>query len=124
MYKRDPKLSALLFNEHINNQNLKGLINLMTDDHVFIDILGKVHDREHMVTEGWQNFFDSFPDYRNIFTRVENQDNLVILIGFSVCSYDPLDGPAIWTATIRNDLLTKWQIFEDTKENREMLCII
>jgi len=59
------------------------------------------------MTKNWVSFFEEFPDYRNIFTRVESQNNFVILIGYSTCSYEPLDGPAIWTATIENDLVAK-----------------
>ncbi len=37
MKLKDPKLIALQFNEYINNQDIKGLSNLKTEDHIFID---------------------------------------------------------------------------------------
>ncbi len=37
MNLKDPKLTALQFNEYINNQDIQGLTNLMTKDHLFID---------------------------------------------------------------------------------------
>ena len=43
MTQRDPKLIALLFNERINNLDLEGLVNLMTDDHTFIDSTREAH---------------------------------------------------------------------------------
>ena len=40
MNSTDPKLIALQFNEHINHQNIRGLSDLMTEDHRFIDRAG------------------------------------------------------------------------------------
>jgi len=42
MNKRDPNLTALQFNEYINNQDIKGLTSLMPEDFTFIDIPGRV----------------------------------------------------------------------------------
>ena len=123
MNKRDPKLTALQFNEYINNQVIKGLTSLMPEDFTFIDIPGRVEKGKELMTKNWVSFFEEFPDYRNIFTRVESQNNFVIFIGYSTCLYEPLDGPAIWTATIENDLVAKWQIFEDTEEIRKKINI-
>ena len=122
MNKRDPKLTALLYNECINARDLKGVINLMSENHQFIDIKNRVENREQMKTS-WKEFFSEFPDYQNIFHTVISRDNFVILLGHSECSYEPLDGPAIWTAKIENDLIAEWRIFDDSKENREMLGI-
>jgi len=71
----------------------------------------------------WTDFFNSFPDYRNIFLRVEAKDNLVIMIGHSECTYEPLHGPAICTAIIEDNLVAEWRVYEDTKEVRQLLGI-
>lgn len=124
MNKKDPKLTALQFNEYINNQDIKGLTSHMTEDFIFIDIPGKVEKGKKLMAKNWISFFEEFPDYKNIFSRVESRNNYVILIGYSTCSYKPLDGPAIWTATIEDDLVAKWQIFKDTEDNQKKLNII
>lgn len=115
---------ALRFNECINTRDLTGLGELMSADHVFIDIPGNVHEgRERMIT-GWFDFFRTYPDYRNNFTRVEvHEQHVVVMIGFSECSYKPLDGPAIWTAKIGNGLITEWRVYDDTDETRSLLKI-
>jgi hypothetical protein len=47
---------------------------------------------------------------------------LVIVIGYAKWSKDSKDEDhVIWTATIENDLVVKWQIFEDTEEIRQQL---
>jgi hypothetical protein len=120
MNKRDPKLVALLYNECINARSLEGVINLMADNHQFIDTKNRVENREQM-KESWSSFFEEYPDYINVFHTVISRDNFVILLGHSECSYEPLDGPAIWTAKVENDLIAEWRIYDDTEENRKLL---
>lgn len=121
MNKRDPKLTVLQFNEYINNQDIEDLANLMADNYQFIDSRDVVHDGKETNVEGWLNFFYQFPDYLNHFSFVESRDNIVFVIGHSTCSDKRLDGPAIWTAKVENDLVTEWRVYLDTPENREQL---
>jgi ketosteroid isomerase-like protein len=114
---------ALRFNERINIRDLTGLGELMTEDHVFIDIPGEVHEGRERMIVGWFDFFRNYPDYRNNFTRVEVRDDLVIMVGFSECSYDPLDGPSIWTAKIRDGKVAEWRVYEDIAQTRHTLGI-
>ncbi|MHA2226654.1 MAG: nuclear transport factor 2 family protein [Candidatus Hodarchaeales archaeon] len=120
MNEQDPKLVALLYNEHINTRNLEGVIALMADNHQFIDTKNRVENKEQM-KKSWAEFFDEYPDYINVFHTVISRDNLVILLGHSECSEPALDGPAIWTAKITDDQVAEWRIYQDTEENRELL---
>ncbi len=72
---------------------------------------------------GWAEFFRKYPDYRNNFTRVRAKADTVIMVGFSECSFDPLDGPSIWTAKIRDGLVAEWRVYEDSEEVRKLLKI-
>jgi hypothetical protein len=129
MNTRDPKLIVLQYNEYINNQDIKGLSNLISKDSIFIDRNGAkipnwFKDRNGNEIIGWEGFFKDWPTYKNIFTRVESRDNLVIVIGYALWSEDSKEEDhIIWTAKIENDLVVKWQIFEDTEENRKNLDI-
>ena len=50
---------------------------------------------------------------------------MAIIVGHSSCSYErALDGPAIWTATMIDDMICKWCVDDDTKENRDTLNIL
>jgi hypothetical protein len=119
MNLRDPKLIALQFNEYINNQDIKGLSKLMTEDHMFID---RANVQYGDMVNGWKEFFSNFPTYKNYFHRVESRSNLVILSGYAKWSKDSLEKDyAIWTAKIENDLVSEWRIYEDTEENRKLL---
>ncbi len=110
--------TALQFNLYINTRNLDGLGSLMSDNHTFIDSSNEIHSGKNRMIDGWQEFFNSYPDYQNVFEIVKASNGLVIMIGYSTCSYSPLDGPAIWTAKIRDGLLFEWRVYLDTPENR------
>ncbi len=120
---RDPKLTALLFNEFINNQDINGLSSLMTEDHTIIVREGNVVKGKKPNTRGWTRFFAQFPKYRNTFTRVESKDNLVVIVGFAYWSEDQPYDPVIWTARIEGDRVAEWRIYDDTEQNRQELGI-
>jgi ketosteroid isomerase-like protein len=115
----DPKLTALQFNEYINRQDIKGLSGLMSDDHTFIDRQNEVVRGKEAMTEGWIEFFQSFPGYRNSFERVQSQGGLVVLYGYATWHRGGEPDYAIWTATIEDDLVAEWRIYENTGEYRK-----
>jgi ketosteroid isomerase-like protein len=104
-------LTALRFNERINQQDLEGLTELMTNDHTFIDNSGNVTKGKDVMKEGWRDFFKKYPDYRNIFTCVTIQNNVVVMVGYSICSYKPLDGPNMWAAKVRGGHISEWRVY-------------
>ena len=119
----DPKEVVLQFNEYINAQNPTGLSALMTDDHALFDDGLTIQRGKEKVLDTWRQFFSLFPDYRNVFERIESRDDLVVISGYSVCSDDRLNGPALWTAKVNDNKITEWRIYEDTLENRKRLDI-
>ncbi|MBD3192598.1 MAG: hypothetical protein GF308_18300 [Candidatus Heimdallarchaeota archaeon] len=121
MNKSTIKNIALRFNEQINNRNLEVLTQLMTKDHRFIDSSGDIVEGQEKMKEAWRKFFELYPDYQNIFSEIKVQENLVIMVGHSECSEKVLQGSAIWTAIIRDDLVAEWRVFEDTEEVRQAL---
>jgi ketosteroid isomerase-like protein len=104
-------LTALRFNEKINQQDLEGLAELMTEDHTFIDSDGAITKGKIAMKESWRNFFERYPDYRNTFTCVTVQDKVVVMVGYSTCSYKPLAGPNIWTAKICGGRVSEWRVY-------------
>ena len=117
MNRRDPKLTALLFNECINNRDIEGLVELMTDDHSLI-CNGHVDTKDKSSSkEAWSSFFSMFPDYLNHFSKVESKDDFVVMVGKSTCSNEKrLNTNALWTARIKNDKVCEWQVYEDSPE--------
>ncbi|MGM0374597.1 MAG: hypothetical protein ACQEQQ_09300, partial [Chloroflexota bacterium] len=73
----------------------------------------------------WKDFFAAYPDYRNLFQRLEKRGDTVLIVGYSTSSNEPaLDGPALWTAKIRGGLVTEWRVYEDTEDNRMQLGFV
>jgi ketosteroid isomerase-like protein len=119
----EPRAVAVEFNAAINARDLDGLARLMTDDHQFVDteehtVLGK-----DACLESWRGFFDQFPDYRNVFTTLIPRDNVVLVIGYSTCSFEPLDGPALWRAIVRDEKVAEWRVYADSEVTRQALAI-
>ena len=105
----DAIMVALRFNEKINQRDLGGLVELMTDDHTFIDNSGDIYNN---MKEGWNQFFENHPDYRNIFTSVIVKNNVVVMVGYSTCSNEPrLNGPSMWTAKVRDGCVSEWRVY-------------
>ena len=52
MSNRDPKLITLLFNECINNRDIRGLSQLITKDHTFIDSSDDIHKGKESMIAG------------------------------------------------------------------------
>jgi predicted SnoaL-like aldol condensation-catalyzing enzyme len=124
MNTKDPKLIALQFNECINNQDLDGLTQLMTEDHAFIDREGKVSQPKQAMVQGWKEFFKMFPRYKNTFSRVQSSDNLVAIHGYAFWSEENPHDSVIWTALIVNDLVREWRVLEDTEANRKTFNLL
>ena len=105
----DIMMIALRFNEKINQRDLEGLVELMSDDHIFIGNSGEI---DKNMKEGWREFFENYPDYRNIFTSVTVKTNVVVMVGYSTCSNERrLNGPSIWTAKVRGDRVSEWRVY-------------
>ena len=103
-------LVVLRFNEKINQRDLEGLAELMADDYTFIDNSGEVTKGKDVNKQGWKEFFEEYPDYQNIFTTITAQNDVVVMIGYSTCSYKRLDGPNMWTARIRDGRISEWTV--------------
>ena len=104
---------VLAFNEAINGRDLSALTELMTESHRFIDSAGATVDGRSACVRAWRGFFDSFPDYRNVFAEVaEVGDGVVLVRGRSECSFAPLDGPAEWRAVVLDTRVDVWQVSE------------
>jgi ketosteroid isomerase-like protein len=102
---------VVAFNEAINRGDLEALTGLMADDHRFVDAAGSVVAGKEACREAWASFFAAYPDHRNVFDTVEAVDGRrVVAIGRSECSLAALAGPAVWTATVVDGLITEWRV--------------
>jgi len=124
MNTKNPKQIAIQFNDCITRHDIEGLANLMSDDHTFIDRNGKVQKPKEVIVESWKKFFSLCTNYKNTFTHLEMNDDLIVLPGYAYCSEKEPYDPVIWTAAIVNDLVAEWRIYNDTMENRVEFNIV
>jgi len=104
---------VVAFNEAINTRDVAALAELMTESHRFVDATLATTVGKDACIAAWRGFFDSFPDYRNVFDEVVDVgDGVVIAHGHSVCSVAALDGPAQWRAVVADDKVDAWQVSE------------
>lgn len=111
----DAVTTVLAFNDAINRRDSADLEKLMTETHRFIDAAGaSVRGRDECVS-AWRGFFDSFPDYRNVFDDIaEVEPGVVAIRGHSDCSFAALDGPAQWRALVIEGRVDEWQVSDPT----------
>jgi hypothetical protein len=125
MNTRDPKLTALLFNECINSEDIDGMVSLMNDNHSLIcyDEIGSYNKKTSR--EAWVKFFNGVTHYKNHFSKIESRDNFVIIMGKATCAnIEWLNKNVLWSVLIENDKLSEWKVYDDTIENRKRLNII
>ena len=123
MIPTDAQTLVNSFNACINARDLSGLMELMTDDHVFIDKSGNRVIGKNACENAWRGFFAAFPDYRNSFEETHSRTDIVVMSGRSSCSDSRLAGPALWTARIHNGRVCEWRVMEDTDHNRKNLSL-
>jgi len=121
MTGNDEIRTVLRFNHGINGRDIDALAALMTDDHRFIDTAAATIMGKASALKAWEDFFAAFPDYRNVFDRVEFRGDAVVVAGHSKCSDRRLYGPALWQARVKDGKVAEWRVYEDTPENRRQL---
>ena len=123
--------TVLAFIDRVNARDARGLGELMSDDHRFIDPLGnEVVGKETMIS-GWRGYFEWFPDYwievNEVFAgEVFEAEQTFAMFGFAGGSFKGSSDaswriPAAWKAIVKDGRVALWQVFADTKIQFEMM---
>lgn len=115
---------ALRFNDAINQRDLERLVDLMTDDHLFVDAAGGTTRGKEAMRAAWKSFFEAFPDYQNAFARSHACGETILFWGQSECAEPDLSGAAIWRAVVRGHQVAEWHVYEDTPQTRSDIARI
>ncbi len=121
---------AAAFVARINQHDVVGLSELMTDDHVFVDALdNRVAGRDAM-RSAWEQYFTLVPDYWIKIERALQDDRVVALFGTAGGTYaggssggqkSGWEVPAAWLAETRDDRLAIWRIYADNLPIRRLM---
>jgi ketosteroid isomerase-like protein len=113
---------VIRFVEAINNHDVDEIINLMTDDHVFIDGQDNKNVGKEGMTEGWKGYFDLFPDYQIEIADIVDNDPAFGLFGYVEGTYQGIKNesnsnfwrtPASWKAKVKDEKIYHWQVYCD-----------
>jgi len=130
MSTMSPADVVLRFVGRINAGDIGGIVNLMTDDHRFIDSLGiEIVGREKM-RHGWEEYFRMVPDYRIEVRETLAEGDAVVLLGAARGTYtrdgtlraqDAWVTPAAWCARIKGNRVAEWQVYADNEPVRRRM---
>ena len=106
----------------INSHSVKDIIDLLTDDHKFIDSFGIELSGKDALKRAWTEYFRMFPDYKMVIDEILVNGNNAAIIGIAFGTYTK-DGklkpenkwrvPATWYATVRGNKIKTWRIYAD-----------
>jgi limonene-1,2-epoxide hydrolase len=125
-----PPEVAAAFVARINEHDLEGLGQLMTEDHVCIDACDNHLSGRATVCAAWKQYFAMIPDYWVKVDIVLHQDHIVALFGRAGGTYatngSPGHGgrwdiPTAWQAEIRDTRVASWQVYADNLPMRRLM---
>lgn len=122
--------TALKFIECINRGDVYRLAELMTPDHVFIDLSGEKHIGRSAMQASWKSYLTMCPDYMIHISEIHQRGDRVMLVGRTTGSHlrqerlaEFESGTLIWIAEVEREQLSLWQLAHDTPESRNELDI-
>jgi ketosteroid isomerase-like protein len=120
------KQTVQQFIDRINLHSVQGIVDLLTEDHLFIDSWGTRFEGKKTMQEGWQTYFSLFPDYMIEIEDIQVSGKKVFIFGSASATYhvkignNPQDRywnlPAAWRAIVSEGKIRQWQVYADTKK--------
>jgi len=121
---------ARTFVDRINSRDVGGLVALMTDDHRFVDSLGRKMIGRDTMRAGWAAYFGMVPDYTLDPAEWFTEGEVVVTVGTAGGTYAP-DGigspdrrwqtPAACRAVIRDGRVAEWCVYADNEPIRALM---
>ncbi len=114
----------------INQGDTAQLSELMTEDHTFVDSGGTVESGRSIMSKGWNEYFQMFPDFRVEVEWMLQDGNLVAAFGKASGTYNGKRGlvpanriemPAAWKAIVENGKIKFWQVYADWTEGSRII---
>jgi ketosteroid isomerase-like protein len=116
------KSIVIKFVKAINDHNVHKIVNLISEDHIFIDAKGNKSVGKKGMKEGWQGYFELFPDYQIEISEITENESIIGLFGYAKATYKNLINnlnsnswriPASWKAIVENNKVKHWQVYCD-----------
>ncbi|UCG51983.1 MAG: nuclear transport factor 2 family protein [Candidatus Latescibacterota bacterium] len=118
------------FVDAINSHDVDRILALTTDDHVLVDPGSHVVQGGEKLRRAWEGYFAMFPDYRISVTDIVRGSTNIGVFGAAGGTY-AVDGelpsenswtiPAAWLANVRDQKVSRWQVYADNEPVRQIL---
>ncbi len=114
----------------INARSVRGISTLMTEDHAFVDSMGRVESGRERMTACWEAYFRIFPDYTIRVESILEDKGCVAVFGSAAGTYNGKRGcvpenriemPAAWRAVVENRKVKLWRVYADWTEGMRII---
>lgn len=122
----EPLEVVMEFIKRINLGDVDALCELMTEDHVFQDALGKRFVGRTLLRESWKSYFGEVADYK-IHGEDFFQDKFAVAVFGDASGTTKHDGkfakegfwqiPAAWKALVRGDKVAQWYVYAESSRS-------
>jgi ketosteroid isomerase-like protein len=123
--------TVLAFMKSINAHDVDALVALMTEDHEFIDSLGKVMKGREAMRKGWQSYFRLCPDYAISHEDIFERGDTVVAFGKAggtisvegrLLPENRWEIPAAWKAVVQSGRVKQWRVYAENKPVYDILA--
>jgi len=110
--------------------DLNALVELMHDEHAFIDSLGSTVRGKAAIGKGWEGYFHMVPDYELTIEEAYSSGDRVIMLGFAHGTYttggnllpeNAWKTPAAFRAVIEDGKVKEWRVYADNEPIRQLM---
>jgi len=122
MKRESKKAIVIRFVKAINDHDVNEIVNLMSEDHIFIDGKDNKTFGKQGMKEGWKGYFELFPDYKIEISDIAENEHIIGLFGYVNATYNNLTNElnsnfwratASWKAIVENKKIKHWQVYCD-----------
>jgi SnoaL-like domain len=127
---RQPLEVAMEFIKRVNCGDANSVCELMTEDHIFQDPLGKRFLGREKMRAGWTAYFKMISDYQIRAEEFFQTDNRLAIFGSASGTY-VVNGnklpekfwevPAAWAVVVRDGLVAEWRVYADNQPLRKLM---
>jgi ketosteroid isomerase-like protein len=122
-----PAAAVIGFIDAINRGDVDRLVALMSPGHRLQVLQEPPLDGREANRGAWDGYLTAFPRYVIYPDRIVHRGDEVLVLGGTTGSHLGLSDQeerqlkVVWRATVRDGLLTLWQVIEDTPRQRALL---
>ena len=90
MESESNKSIVIRFVKAINDHDVNEIVNLMSEDHTFIDAMDNKSVGKKGMKEGWDGYYELFPDYLIEISDITENESVIGLFGYVNATYKNL----------------------------------